>query len=73
MAVEFWPAFSQISRDRFTGGTSEGDNALLHPLAEHTNTADLEIHIARLEVAQLASAQAARIEKFEDGDITSKK
>src|SRR4051812_31393551 len=52
-AVEFFSGIAHVSLDRFDGGAPKGDDAFLHPLAEHAHAPDLKVDVAELQVAQL--------------------
>lgn len=63
--VEVRPAEGEVPANRFCGWASEGHQALLVALAEHTDDPLFECHAALLEPDRFGHAQTGAVEEFD--------
>ena len=67
---EGWAALLEPGPDCSGGRHSERDHALLAPLAEHPDTAAVEVDVVDVQTHQLADADATGVEKLERGAVS---
>ncbi len=63
------PARLEVVREGLPDGAGQRYHAFLSPLAEHANVAAVQVHVADVERAGLADAQAGAVEELDEGAI----